>query len=118
MAATAWATSTRRSRLPADWAARRVVVLVRDHYLCQRCARPATDVDHIVEGDDHSYANLQSLCGRCHRAKTTAHATAAAAHARRARGLVRQRPLEAHPGLVDLTSLPTPASTHRHQGAA
>lgn len=100
MAATAWGTSTRRQRLPADWPARRGVVLVRDHYLCQRCGAPATDVDHIIEGDDHGYANLQSLCAPCHRAKTVAHATAAAAHARRARGLTRHRRPETHPGLT------------------
>ncbi|MDF1596962.1 MAG: HNH endonuclease [Acidimicrobiia bacterium] len=35
-----------------------------------KCGAPATEVDHIVNNDDHSETNLQSLCVDCHKAKT------------------------------------------------
>jgi 5-methylcytosine-specific restriction protein A len=40
---------------------------------CRWCGRPAEDVDHIVplaRGGTNDEANLQSLCRRCHVAKT------------------------------------------------
>ena len=46
-----------------------------EHTICQCCGqRAATDVDHIEKHDGdwdrfHDFANLQSLCELCHRAK-------------------------------------------------
>lgn len=42
---------------------------------CARCGRPATVADHIVAVADHPAgfldpANVQSLCGDCHKLKT------------------------------------------------
>lgn len=70
-----WANSTRRSRLPRDWQGRRQVVLRRDPTcqdgrVCQGLAL-SVQVDHIVNGDDHSYENLQGICVDCHKAKTS-----------------------------------------------
>lgn len=65
-----WRTG-RNKRLPSDWQSRRKVILARDGFKCQSCkVSPATEVDHIKRGDDHSYDNLQSLCAECHRKKT------------------------------------------------
>jgi hypothetical protein len=93
----AWDTSTRRSRLPPNWAALRAEVLDRDGHRCRwvddghRCPDAATEVDHIIEGDDHRPANLQSLCHPHHQAKTIAD---------RWRADRRQaRPKPRHPGL-------------------
>lgn len=101
-----WIGSTRRARLPRDWSARRARVLRRDGYRCtaadygERCPEPATDVDHIEPGDDHSEANLASLCG-WHHARKSAREGAAAAHANRAQ---RVRPPEPHPGAITCES--------------
>lgn len=100
----AWDTSDRRSRLPADWHKRRLRVLRRDGYRCQhrdderapKCNALASDVDHVVRGDDHNEGNLQSLCRDHHRAKTSAEAT----EARRAIARSRRAPTERHPGLL------------------
>lgn len=94
-----WSGSTRRARLPADWAARRRRILQRDGHQCtanelgQRCTQPATDVDHIQPGDNHDEHNLQSLCAWHHTRKTAAEV--AAANARRP---TTRRPAERHPG--------------------
>lgn len=98
-----WDTSTRRSRLPSNWQSIRLRVLRRDAYRCQnrddaaapKCLEPASDVDHIVRGDDHDLSNLQALCKRHHVAKTTREATEA-----RAAMPKRTRPAERHPGLA------------------
>lgn len=98
----AWSTSNRRERLPADWHSRRARVLRRDSYRCQaldslgaKCGEPATDVDHINPGDDHSYANLQALCRWHHARKSSAEGAAA----RRPRPTQRREP-ERHPGVI------------------
>jgi len=60
------------------WDSARSWVMWRDHYTCQLCRRRARarelDVDHIVEiargGAALEYSNLQTVCRRCHRAKT------------------------------------------------
>lgn len=73
----AWGTSNRRQRLPSNWPALRVLVLQRDGYQCVallvdgvRCTEPATDVDHIKAGEDHSLINLQALCSWHHARKS------------------------------------------------
>lgn len=86
-----WTNSTRKHQLPPDWQQRRQHVLetAQGHCQCQGCPRctgtpcttPATDVDHIARGNDHSLTNLQALCTHCHRTKTAAEA----AQARRTR---------------------------------
>lgn len=96
----AWEGSTRRQRLPSDWAQRRARVLRRDGHRCtvvtdgHRCPAPADEVDHIVRGDDHRMSNLASICTDHHKRKTAREA----ADARRATS--NRRPREAHPGLV------------------
>lgn len=96
--------SPRAARLPADWYQRRMKVLARDAHRCvaqdsqgYRCAERATDVDHIVRGDDHDLGNLQALCGWHHRQKTAVEA----AEARRAKPRrSRFHEGEPHPGLL------------------
>ena len=65
----------RSQRLPSNWRKVRLRVLWRDGGVCQIadplvCLGRATEVDHIVNGDDHSEGNLQAVCARCHHAKT------------------------------------------------
>lgn len=68
----AWQGSTRRSRLPKNWPTLRRKVLAAQP-TCAHCHKlPATDVDHIVAGDNHDLANLQGLCSPCHTRKTVA----------------------------------------------
>ena len=102
-----WATSTRRRRLPKDWPNRRRQVLDRDRHRCRingpNCTVEATEVDHIVNNDDHELANLQAVCSPCHKAKTRAEAQAAKAAAPR-----RTRPAEPHPGLTTPGGVPPP----------
>jgi 5-methylcytosine-specific restriction protein A len=55
-----WKGSSRSARLPGNWATLRAAVLRRDNHQCtrltngQRCPHPATEVDHIRAGDDHT----------------------------------------------------------------
>lgn len=100
----AWSTSNRAKRLPGNWYVVRRVVLQRDEHRCtarlrddSRGPRRATDVDHIVPGDNHDLGNLQSLC-RWHHKQKTAVESAAARRASRGRQL-RRRPAEEHPGV-------------------
>lgn len=95
-----WQGSTRRASLPPDWPQIRAAVLARDHGRCtwiehnQRCPQHATEVDHIVRGDDHRPTNLRGLCQDHHARKSSAEGNAA-------RWAVReQRAPEAHPGMV------------------
>ena len=99
-----WSSSNRASRLPRSWGAIRSRVLRRDGHRCvatmldgSRCVERAIDVDHIVPGDDHRFANLQSLCGWHHKQKTGAESAAARRRHPRER---RARPAESHPGLL------------------
>lgn len=65
-----WAGSTRRQRLPPDWPQIRRRILERDP-VCTKCwQQPSTEADHIVNGDDHSDANLRGICTPCHRRKS------------------------------------------------
>jgi 5-methylcytosine-specific restriction protein A len=71
-----WETSDRRSRLPADWSRRVAAVKRRARGRCEEtyhapgCDGRGRDVDHVVQGDDHSLSNLQLLSGPCHDRKT------------------------------------------------
>lgn len=100
-----WRGSNRREHLPDDWKARRRRVLRRDGYRYTwrhdgvRCLELATDVDHIVPGDDHGDANLRSLCDWHHQHKSSAEGGVARAEARR-RTDRRFRRSEPHPGLL------------------
>lgn len=102
----AWDTSTRRSRLPKDWAKRVRAVRRRDRdtcYVCggAECGNQRIEVDHVKRGDDHSLANLACIgADPCHKRKT-------AAEAAEARALnpspSRRRPPEEHPGVLHRT---------------
>ena len=100
-----WQGSNRRSRLPADWARIRQRILKRDSFRCTwiqdgtRCPNPATDVDHRRAGDDHSDANLRSLCGEHHRRKSSSEGGAALAALRKKHSKKFRRD-EPHPGLI------------------
>ena len=96
-----WAGSTRRSRLPADWAKRVAATKARAAGRCEgislhgeprwhvdECDGRGTDCDHDKRGDDHDLSNLRWLSVECHRAKTTAEQPR------------RKRPAERHPGDV------------------
>lgn len=62
----------------SKWDKLRKSVLLRDQHLCQHCLQlgiytKATDVDHINPkslGGTDDFDNLQSLCKKCHRAKS------------------------------------------------
>ncbi|MEU7030061.1 HNH endonuclease [Streptomyces sp. NPDC046275] len=101
-----WSSSDRRERLPADWPRIRIRILRRDGHRCthrdqygERCEELATDVDHIVPGDDHQETNLRALCGFHHQAKSSREGALALA-ARRRRISKRFKRTEAHPGLM------------------
>ncbi|AWY07567.1 HNH endonuclease [Streptomyces phage Yosif] len=102
----AWSSSDRRGRLPADWDKIRRRVLARDGHRCThrddygtRCPEPATDVDHIKAGDDHSMSNLRALCSWHHARKSSGEGAAAKARARRRQDKKFRRD-EDHPGLI------------------
>lgn len=72
----AWYGSTRTSRLPKDWATRRLIVMRRDQGICHICRQPGADtIDHITQGDDHTLENLAPIHDRvaphCHRYKSS-----------------------------------------------
>lgn len=95
-----WDNSDRVSRLPGNWASLRLATLRRDHYLCQGCGAPATEVDHVIPGDDHSLENLQSLCTPCHAAKTRREGVAAQRARRAYLKRITTRPPEKNPGEI------------------
>ena len=95
-----WASSSRRSELPRDWAKRVERVKRRAHGRCQAethepgCDRVGRECDHVGDPHDHSLTNLQWLSKPCHRAKTQR-------EARAARGVTpAPRTPERHPGAV------------------
>lgn len=96
----AWATSDRRERLPANWAAIRRQVKANAHGLCQAtthanaCDGVGSDADHITAGDDHDVHNLQWLSSPCHDAKTARESAAR----NTATAALKHRPTEQHPG--------------------
>lgn len=96
-----WSGSTRLERLPEDWKFRRAYILERDGFRCRaflpdgrRCPKDATDVDHVIENDDDSYSNLQSLCRGHHNSKTGRYAGKQSQKARKKRKNLR--PVEKH----------------------
>lgn len=77
----AWEGSSRRARLPANWAKLRERVFQEAGYRCEwterysdgeveRCIQPAEECDHIRRGDDHSRRNLRALCHAHHSMKS------------------------------------------------
>lgn len=94
--------SGRTSPLPKAWPKIRANVLRRDKHQCQhiredtgrKCLARATDVDHIDDPNDHTHANLQSLCGWHHNQKTAKQGGTAAA---KKRGRITR---ESHPGFL------------------
>ena len=108
----AWqGSSDRKSRLPANWRQLRAVVLERCGGRCEvvkksgvRCWDKATDVDHIVAGDDHSLSNLRGICDWHHKRKSSQEGV----EARRAKRSVLRREPEAHPGLLKVPLAPPP----------
>lgn len=94
----AWQGSTRASRLPKDWARRRLNVLKRDRYTCQvcqgtDCGNVNLEVDHIDRLKGHGYDNLQTIGHTpCHVRKTSREATQ--------QRIPTRRPAERHPGLL------------------
>lgn len=110
-----WSTSDRRQRLPTNWNKIRKQVLAKAKHKCAgldpvttppppsrevvegyhrwhhpACDMRATDVDHIIAGDNHELSNLQALSHACHTAKTTHENTAAKARIRAT--ATRERP--------------------------
>lgn len=99
-----WDRSTRRARLPRDWAQRVAATRTRAHGACEgislhgeprwhvdTCNGIGHDCDHDQRGDDHSLANLRWLNRNCHKRKTTLENPATQPN---------RRPPEAHPGLL------------------
>jgi 5-methylcytosine-specific restriction protein A len=95
-----WSTSDRAERLPEDWESKiQPRILKRDHFKCKiawpGCQVVATEVDHILRGDNHADENLQAVCERCHARKSALEGNAAKARLK----ALRRRPPERHPGL-------------------
>lgn len=99
-----WEGSNRRNELPPGWYTRiRPRILRRDRHVCQWrmavggiCGQPANQVDHVGDPHDHRDANLQALCEKHHRRKSSQQGNAA--HRRRPS---RHRPPEPHPGAIN-----------------
>lgn len=89
-----WKSSNRKLRLPPNWNSLRKIVLDRDGHRCVKCGYKATQVDHIVPGDDHRLDNLQSLCTECHGSKSSLEGVMSRQRNRE----LRKRPVEKHPG--------------------
>jgi 5-methylcytosine-specific restriction endonuclease McrA len=77
-----WANSTRAKRLPLGWDKTRRRILERDGHTCRaclgvRCGNRQLEVDHVVNNDDHSDANLRTIGhDPCHIEKTRAESRA------------------------------------------
>lgn len=102
---TGWQNSNRAARLPPNWDTIRAAVLRDASYRCEtlmrngtRCHDRATEVDHIIAGDNHDRSNLQAICTWHHRRKTAAEANAARQRNRAQRTGRRE---QQHPGLID-----------------
>lgn len=94
-----WVNSRRADRLPRDWRTQIRPEVFRIYGdICHVCHRPgANDVDHLEAGDNHAIENLRPIHRfPCHARKSSAEG-GRAAQAKRPK---RQRPAEAHPGLL------------------
>lgn len=95
-----WRGSNRNTRLPNDWNTRRQRVFKRDGYVCQLayegCTYDAEECDHVINNDDHTLSNLQSVCGSCHSIKSSLEGQAAM----RKQRAMEKREKEKHPGLL------------------
>lgn len=99
-----WKNSNRRNELPSNWQQLRIQVLIRDGYQCtfideastRRCEKHATDVDHIVHGNDHTLRNLRALCQWHHKKKTSMEGNQSPMR----RSTSNSRPKPAHPGIL------------------
>ena len=95
---TGWKGSTRRARLPIDWDRVRRKVLKSADGMCQiraqGCDVLASQVDHVVAGDDHRLSNLQATCGNCHTKKTNYENKIR----RNKKMALKKRPTDSHPG--------------------
>jgi 5-methylcytosine-specific restriction endonuclease McrA len=64
----------RRFRDSQPWRTAKRSARERDGYKCQACGNPGRIVDHILPmvsgGESTDLNNLQTLCAKCHRAKT------------------------------------------------
>ncbi|WP_074367871.1 HNH endonuclease [Mycobacteroides abscessus] len=93
-----WSGSSRNLRLPPNWGEIRRRILDRDNHLCRirllGCLGTASEVDHIVRGDDHSDENLRGACASCHARKSSAEGN----DRKRQLRALRKRPPERHPG--------------------
>lgn len=101
-----WEGSDRRERLPGNWYSEiRPAILARDGYRCRwvrvdtgtRCTQPASDVDHIRNGDNHAPENLRALCHWHHLKKSGSEGGQASAAARKR---IRRNGGKQHPGLL------------------
>lgn len=100
-----WQGSSRRAELPPDWYTRvRPFVLARDGQRCRNringnlCGRPANQVDHVGDKNDHRTENLQAMCDWCHGRKSSAQGNLSPNRVK----VTEARPSEKHPGLSDL----------------
>jgi len=67
-----WAGSNRAQRLPPNWEFVKRRVMRRDKGICHVCGGAgATEIDHLVAGDDHSMANLAAIHHACHLRKSS-----------------------------------------------
>lgn len=72
-----WEHSSRRSRLPGNWKSIREKVFRLKGRKCyvvyagEPCHREATDIDHVVAGDNHDIDNLQPICRFHHALKSS-----------------------------------------------
>jgi len=93
-----WDSSDRLARLPKNWDAIRSRVFKTKGTKClikfDGCEIDATDVDHIVRGDDHTMKNLRPACSRCHQKKSSAEGN----EVKKKMKAVGKRPVRRHPG--------------------
>ena len=103
-----WQGSTRRARLPKDWAKRVASTKARAGGRCEGislageprwhvdgCDGIGTDCDHDKRGDNHELENLRLLSAVCHLEKTQHEAV----EAQREQAAKARFPSQQHPGL-------------------
>lgn len=57
--------------MPPQWKDKRARILRRDRHICHLCGQPgATEVDHLIPGDDHRDSNLAAAHPACHARKS------------------------------------------------